>query len=243
MEPSKALPASLYCERLSGAFFAEPLNALSNLAFAAAAIGAFVLWRAQAKRRKKSDWPIAALIAIVALIAIGSFLFHTIPGPVTVLLDVIPIQLFVVGYLALALRRFLVWPAWAVALGLAVLLAVSVLLPRAFPPGVLSGSIAYAPALAALVIIGGLLLLKARREFRTGLSEPPDDLAAAQGDGRTALLLLFGAALFFISLAARTLDRPFCGLMPTGLHFIWHMLNGVLLFLLLFAAIRQRSRA
>ena len=231
---------SLYCERQSTGFWAEPFNAVSNLAFAAAAVAAFSLWLNG--NQQKGDRAVAALIAIVMMIAVGSFFFHTLPGPVTVLLDVVPIQLFVLGYFALALRRFLVWPLWGVALGLGALLVISAGLPLAFPPAFLSGSVAYIPALAALTIIAAALLLKSRRHFRAGLSDPRNDLAVPRSNGRTALVLLSGAALFAVSLAARTLDKPLCGAWPLGLHFIWHLLNGALLFLLLFAAMSHKKQ-
>ncbi|MFT2588559.1 hypothetical protein ACMWPQ_29155, partial [Escherichia coli] len=42
MTASLLAPVDLYCERLSTAFWAEPVNALSNLAFL---LAAYFLWR------------------------------------------------------------------------------------------------------------------------------------------------------------------------------------------------------
>src|ERR1700730_1966307 len=96
-------PIDLYCERTDPAFWAEPVNAVTNLAFLiAAAVALAQWWRAGA-----NDWPVLALIAVTALVGIGSFIFHTVATNGAALLDVIPIAVFIYGYLFLALRRLL----------------------------------------------------------------------------------------------------------------------------------------
>ena len=40
-------PIDAYCERLDAGFWAEPLNAATNLAFILAAVACFGLWRGQ----------------------------------------------------------------------------------------------------------------------------------------------------------------------------------------------------
>src|SRR5262245_14950224 len=108
-----------YCERLDLSFWAEPLNAWTNLAFLLAALLAFYLWR----RQKAADWPVAALIVVVLLIGIGSFLFHTMPAPWSRQADVIPIRLFAFGYFALAVCRFVGFGLLGTALATALFLA------------------------------------------------------------------------------------------------------------------------
>ena len=102
-------PVDLYCERITPLFWAEPANALSNLAFLVAAFAAFQLWQ----REGKADRPILALIVVVAAVGLGSFAFHTLATRGAMLLDVTPIGIFIYGYFLLALRRFLLlsWPA------------------------------------------------------------------------------------------------------------------------------------
>ena len=66
-----------YCERgADAAFWAEPLNALSNIAFlvAALAAGRELAGRPTGGRRHFE----ALLVVLVAVIGIGSFLFHTL---------------------------------------------------------------------------------------------------------------------------------------------------------------------
>ena len=96
-------PIDLYCERTDASFWAEPANALSNAAFLIAAAAAFWLWR----RAPGRDWPALALIIVVMAVGVGSFAFHTLATRGAILADVIPIALFIYGYLLLALRRFL----------------------------------------------------------------------------------------------------------------------------------------
>src|SRR5262245_19694172 len=108
-------PVDLYCERGPPSFWAEPLNALSNIAFLVAAYVAYDLWRQDGK----GDPAILALIVVVVAVGLGSFAFHTLATQGAMLLDVTPIGFFIYGYFLLALRRFLVlsWPLALTLLG------------------------------------------------------------------------------------------------------------------------------
>jgi len=208
-------PVNFYCERASAAFWAEPVNALTNAGFLVAALAAFVEWRRAGGR----DVPVLALIAVMVLIGLGSFAFHTLATRGAVYLDVTPIAVFIYGYLALALRRFLAlgWlPTIATLVGY---IALSRLLAHLTPPGALNGSIDYLPALAALLIMLGVVPITVRRT------------------------VALAAAVFVISLAFRTVDRAVCGTFPLGTHFIWHLLNAVVLLVLLRAATRFEPKA
>lgn len=206
-----------YCERLSDAFWAEPFNAVSNGAFLLAALAAFLLLRRQARRR---DWPAEALTMLVAVIGVGSFLFHTMPQRWTLLADVVPIQLFALCYFGLALNRFLgLSPLLALTgalLFLAACFGLASGLALLLPAG-MRGSAGYAGFLIGL--LGVALAAKARGDAVTG--------------GRIAVTGL----VFSLSLTFRSLDSVLCSAVPFGLHWGWHLLNGVLLYLLLRAAI------
>lgn len=200
-------PINAYCERADQSYWAEPVNAISNVAFLAAAFAALWMWR-----RRGSDVPELALIAIVFLVGIGSFLFHTHANRWSLMADVIPIMAFIYGYFFLALRRMV---GLGVAATIAVLAGFFVLssgFGALLPPGFLNGSGSYLPALFALVAVAGIL----------------------QGTGHSAAGGLFGAAgVFVVSLFFRTIDHAVCDVFPIGTHFLWHMLNGLLLFLLI----------
>lgn len=212
-------PIDLYCERLDPGFWAEPVNAISNLAFIVAAAGAYLLWRPDARE----DRFILLLIGLAAIVGIGSFLFHTFATRWGVLADAIPIAVFVSAYLVYALRRFLGLTVWPTAIWLAVLLAAAVLIPRLLPAGFLNNSGFYFPVLGALVIVGIALRMKGGE-------------AQWIGGG-----FLCGAALFALSLSFRIVDPAVCANFPLGTHFLWHILNGTLIYLMLWIAIRARA--
>lgn len=224
-----------YCERgTSDALLAEPINALSNLAFLfAALIGLqLLLWRPREER--SGDHYL--LIFLVFVIGLGSLAFHLFATQGTELLDVVPIGLFILVYLGFALNRFL-----GVPVGLTVLLVIGFTAIMAMTgqvqcwdggvgiPGpevqgakpCLNGSIFYLPALGALIVVG--LLAEERRH-------------------RGAPYLLWAAAILTISITLRSLDFALCDRIvidgrKVGTHFAWHILNALALFLLLRASL------
>jgi hypothetical protein len=205
-------PIDLYCERLDPSFWAEPVNALSNVAFLLAAWAAFVEWR----KVGGGDRVILALIAIVAVVGAGSFIFHTVATRGAMMLDVGPIGVFIYSYFLFALRRFLALP-WPPALVtfvtfVALSFGLAVYVPRTF----LNGSAGYFPALAALIVIGWLI-----RERAAGRA------------------LLIAAAAFIASLFFRIIDLDICGAFPYGTHFLWHILNAVVLYAVLRGALSE----
>jgi Ceramidase len=205
-------PIRLYCERTDASFWAEPVNALTNAAFLIAAVAAFVLWR----RKGARDWPVLVLIVVVVAVGLGSFAFHTVATRGAMLADVIPIAVFIYGYLLLALRRF-VHLAAGVAIAIVVVFAIGAqALALLTPPQLLNGSVGYLPALLALIVVA--------RTTR--------DLGARRG-------LNLAVMTFTVSLALRSIDLAVCREFPLGTHFIWHLLNAILLYVLLRTAIKE----
>jgi len=204
-------PVFDYCERQSAAFWAEPMNALSNAAFLFAAGAIFVRWR----ERGGDDYPILALTVVTALVGAGSFIFHTVANRGAQLLDVIPIAFFIYGYFLLGLRRFFGLPALAAG-ALTLFFAIGAYAVGETVHG-LNGSGSYLPALVALAIFSALLWWRPAQ---------PKSREAARG-------LATAAGLFSISLVFRTADRAICAVVPFGSHFMWHLLNALVLALLL----------
>jgi hypothetical protein len=195
-----------YCERLGTGPAAEPLNALSNLAF----VWTFArAWRRVRRARAggHAAWDVTATAVLMGMVAVGSSLWHTLAAPWTELADTLPITLLMVLMLEALLRRVFGLRLLPRAAALLLLLVASVGLPVLAGPGLLGGSTFYLPAWAAL----GLLALA----------------AGSHREARPALLAAW--ALFTVSLALRTADLPLCGLLPLGTHFVWHVLNAVLL--------------
>ena len=206
-------PVDLYCERTDASFWSEPVNSVSNAAFLIAAALALDLWR----RGDRKDWPALALIIVVAAVSVGSFVFHTVATRAAILADVIPIAVFIYGYLLLALRRFLHLRVIVAVAIVAAYAAGAQALSGLAPTRLLNGSIGYLPALAALIGVA---------------------LSAREQSTRRSLGL--AAAVFAISLAFRTVDIAACAEFPLGTHFVWHMLNAMVLYLLLRTAIAAR---
>ncbi len=209
-------PIDAYCERVDASLWSEPLNAVSNAAFIIAALAALGLWL----RRGRSDAPAFALILVAFAVGLGSLAFHTVATVGASLADVIPIAVFIYGTFFLAMRRYLGFGVIGGGLATLGFFAASLLISRGLA-GLVGSSAGYVPALLALVGLGGYL---------AGRRHPA-------GEG-----LIAAGAVFAVSLIARTVDGPLCALVPIGTHFLWHVLNAVVLYVLIATAIRVGPR-
>lgn len=220
----------IYCERTGPGLWAEPLNALSNLAFIAGALWGALVAR-QAGNRAFDAW---LLIWMAGAIGIGSGLFHTFAQAWSEYVDTVPIWSFVAAFVLVALHRFAgmgwgrvaVWSVGVVALAVATVFGLasgpgSADAAAAAGPDPLNGSGQYAPAVVALLAFA---LFTTWRKH-----------AAARW-------LWACLATFLVSLTFRTLDRDLCAAWPWGTHFVWHMLNGLMIGLLLQMLIRTGYR-
>ena len=196
----------LYCERTDPGFWSEPLNAASNVAFLLAA--ALIVRDCRAHGGLAPDMRLLA--GLVALIGVGSFLFHTVATVWAGWLDVIFILAFIYVFLARFLVRVPGWGWPGVAGGLAAYWIASRALSAPFPADALNGSLGYVPALLALA---GLAAWAGRRKH--------------PGAGRLAA----AAGLFAVSLGFRTADLALCASWPLGTHAVWHCLNAGVLWL------------
>jgi hypothetical protein len=234
---------AIYCERgESAAFWAEPLNAITNAGFIAAAIAGAVLI-ARRPPQERSALPVFFIFNFLA-IGVGSFLFHTMPSARTAAADTVPIGVFMLAYLAFAMRRFANASWYLTAAALAAFVGVMAVafnlqcwdgrvgfllenVPAQSRARCLNGSVGYAPATSALLLMA----------FWLGLKRHP------------AASFVFAAALTFVlSLTFRTFDNWLCDEAIVlghriGTHFIWHLLNSLTLFILLLASIKHGSRA
>ncbi len=223
-----------YCERAQDpSFWAEPLNAVTNAAFLIAAVAAAIAYMREP--RAASAPGVLALIALVFIIGIGSFLFHTLATRWAAMADVAPIGIFMLAYMGYALRAYvkLGWITTAIGVGLFIL-TLQVAGDIQCRPGLISvteaargpcmnGTVGYAPAFLAMLGIGAVLLVR-------------HHLAARY--------LLAASAVFLLSMLARTVDIEICPMTgiagaPIGTHFLWHILNATTLYLLLMAAVRH----
>ncbi len=218
----------LYCERLAPSFWAEPLNALSNISFVIAA-----LWAASsAQKRGKLDISTKVLCLLAASIGLGSFLFHTHANLWSSFADVIPIWSFVALYMLVVFlkltgrgelskaRLLIVLPVLMISLGWILISGSATQVTTS--QDALNGSGQYTPALIGLWVFA-LISIKKKRPFWPWV--------------------VSAAMVFSFSLVARTYDLALCTNFAMGSHFIWHLLNGLMIGLLLQALIRIEKPA
>jgi len=190
-----------YCERIDASFWSEPLNAVTNVVFLMAAI--WVL------RREELNNKARALAFLLGMIGIASFLFHSVATAWAGALDVLFILLFTLLYIFVATEDFLGLPRRSA------LVVTLVYFPFSFvvdwltlPLSFLGSTRIYIPILI-LIILYSLILYKKFPYLSRGLA--------------------MGALLLTISMFARSVDLPLCETISTGTHFLWHVINAIML--------------
>jgi hypothetical protein len=190
-----------YCERLGPEFWAEPVNALTNAAFLLVAVLAWRRWPAEPLAR--------ALSAVLFVIGIGSFLFHTFATPWAAAADTVPILGFILLYVYAAHRRI-----WSQGAGPSLLFAaltvpwIALLTPVFGRLPVFEVSSFYWPV-PTLILIHAWLLRRRSPSTARGFA--------------------IGGVLLIVSLGFRSLDVAACEAVPVGTHFLWHILNALML--------------
>jgi hypothetical protein len=190
-----------YCERLGPGLGAEPLNLVSNAAFIVAALVMLARCRGLPTGQ--------ALAWLLLVIGIGSALFHSFATGWASAADVAPIVAFILAYIFVANRDYLgLRPLHAGLLTLGFFPWAAATLPLfRLIPGI-GSSAAYAPV-PALILVYGLVLRRRAPATASGLA--------------------IGAFLLIVSISFRALDTPLCPGWPSGTHFLWHLLNGLML--------------
>lgn len=206
----------IYCERLEPGLWAEPVNAITNASFFIAALMAFLL----ARRENALDWRSLTLILLTLGMGIGSTLFHTVAELWAMLADVLPILLYQMAFLVFYASVIMKW-RWFYVLGLLFLFILTMQGFMQLPREWLNGSLEYAPALIFLSGFAAYHIRHAARE-RFGLA--------------------LAALTFVISLTFRSIDMALCDDFPLGTHFMWHILNGLVLYLTTRAYILNRPK-
>ncbi len=199
-----------YCERLGNGFWAEPINALTNVAFV---IVALLLWRILHQHKRSSvPFDIYSLVLLVASVGLGSFLWHTYAEPWAELADKLPIFAFMFLYLLSYMARVLSLSWYWVLVCLTLFLFLNVAVKLWLPVGLFNGSIMYLPAMLALLAL----------TLATYWQRLPG-----------AMIMLAVIGLFCVSVIFRSLDQVLCDSIPQGTHFAWHLLNAVMLYWLM----------
>lgn len=197
------LPQTIYCERgFSAGFWAEPINALTNLAFPIVGYLSYKLLKAN---NIKSNG-LLVLPWLLGTVGVGSFFYHTNRNSITLLADSIPIYTFILFTLFLTLKELFQSKIKAVVI-LTTFVLVEVLLSMNVPKDFMNGSIRHITAILFIYAIGWLL----NRKYGAKIVPP---LVGVVGS--------YAIAIFF-----RTADRLVCDIFPVGTHFLWHILTAI----------------
>lgn len=208
------------CERTGHGPFQEPLNILTNLLFFAVALALFRYYRTHPDLKGKWIWDLHVLTALTALIGAGSIAFHTHPTPVTELMDIIPIVVFIVLFFISIIRR-VGRTNWFETTVCFMAFAGSTHMFVTQFPNALNDSIGYLSSMGALVMIAIYLHLKRRPSSHQ---------------------FLLAALLGVVSLFFRAVDNTACAVFPLGTHFLWHSLNAALIYVVMMQLIRNVNR-
>lgn len=206
-----------YCERLGPGLWEEPINALTNLVFVAVA---FVVLP-----RIRGDRGAIVLSLMAIIIGICAVLFHTLATQWAGLADTLSILVFILMYIFVAMQRALGKDRAIALLVVLAFIPYAVIVERFLGSlvGSLNGSVEYFPVLMLIFIFGML----------------SKDPATRKG-------FWIGAALLAVSLFFRSIDEAVCSVIPLGTHFIWHIVNSVLLgwmILVIHNAVPDRPRS
>ena len=189
-----------YCERTDLTYWSEPVNAVTNLAFI---IAALILWR-----RSAGVTLARLLLVILYAIGVGSYLFHTHATLWAMTADVVPIALFILVYLFAVSRDVVGMRGWVAPLatcGFFPYAAAVVWATQQLPVFNISNFYWTVPLLLCI--------------YAYPLRDRP---GIASG-------FLIGAAILTLSISLRSVDEILCDTLPLGTHFLWHVLNGVML--------------
>ena len=195
---------SIYCESGIGIFSTQPINTISNIALLIAAYFAYRL----VMIKEVKDRTVKILPFVIAITGIGSMLWHGMPHSLTNFADTLPLSTFVLISLFLFLeklleKRVLVWKIF-----LAFILVETPFMFHLLPS--INGFLPY-----SIVLIFGAFLVYGLIKKSKALT--PD---------LVIIISLFATALIF-----RTLDLIICPIFSVGTHFIWHILNALVLYL------------
>ncbi len=208
------------CERAALGPLAEPLNVLSSFAFMFVAVAIYRHYHRHEDIKGKWIWDVHALTFITFIIGFNSVVFHAFPSPLTEMADTLTIVLFIILYFWCVLFRIGRTTKFQAFVCFVAFVGFSHMLVAQFPHS-LNDSIGYLSSMIALIVIAVHLYLKARP---------------------SATHFLMASIVGVVSLFCRAIDREICPMVPTGTHFLWHMLNATLLYILLKQLVRNVNR-
>jgi hypothetical protein len=191
----------LYCERTDASLLSEPLNAASNIGFF---IAGWLIWR------RAQTWDERLLALIAALVGVCSLAFHLSAQVWAAWADGLVILAFIYAYLWRYMARIARARWFGICAAIIAYAAVDYLSGQLFTPATLNGSVRYLPTAAALALMSAY---------------------AASREPAAGSVLGLATLVFAVSLTARTVDLAVCDALPIGTHFLWHLGNAWVLYL------------
>jgi hypothetical protein len=194
----------VYCERVAAGLLAEPLNAITNLAFI---LAAWAVWR-MGKKAGHISTEMNVMLWLAVSVGIGSGLWHTVANSLTLVLDIVPIFFLIMWFVWVYSRSVIKLSHWR-STGMVGLFVGLTYAGLQFSH-ILHGALVYTPT---LIILIGLGIFHSRRM-------------------QTEQYTLFVAAgVYLAALVFRTIDNEVCSFLPIGTHFLWHTLAGLTVYL------------
>jgi hypothetical protein len=149
------------------------------------------------------------LAGLIGLVLVAGTVFHLLATRWAAVADSGAILVFALVYAVVFVREY--WsPRWA-------WVAAPVFLALTVVTALLGGGL-YLSALIGLGVFAAVLAFR-RDAYWTHFA--------------------VAGAIFALSLSLRALDRDVCAYVPVGTHFLWHLLNGLVLYLVSRTMIRQ----
>lgn len=198
-------PIPIYCERGSLGFFEEPLNAISNIALIFAGLGIYKLLI----KNKIQEVEYKALLILVFIIGVGSFLWHVTRNVYALILDAAPVALTFALITYILLSKLI--KQKLIALSIALMLIPTRFFISSFAPTDISGSL-----IRNLINTTSFLLII---------------LWTIRKYGRVAFDGLTVLTVYLVAITARSLDLQVCPTFYIGTHFLWHILNALAIYL------------
>lgn len=154
---------------------------------------------------------------MAVLVGCGSFVFHTVPTPLTLWLDILPILIFQIVFIWNFCRRVTKLNAWSTVLVLLLVIGSALILRPLRQP--MNGSLFYFPPMITLLVFAWIWAETSQREPWS----------------------LFVAALAFaLAVIARSIDWEVD--FKTGTHFCWHLMNGLVVYFILRTVVLWEAR-
>lgn len=197
-----SLATAPYCERLNSSIGFEPLNVVANIAILAAAYFSLKLL----KQNKVYKGDLKLLPLLISFVGIASTVYHAFPNILTGTADGVSVMAVMAYSLYLGLKRV-------------TNNKISLILPVLF--FLLLSSAQLLPAYGRFAV--NSLGLVAALSFYFWIRKRVGNVASRL----IPVIILFGLAVFI-----HELDLVLCPYLPSGLHFVWHLIVGYAAYLL-----------